>query len=361
MRVTALCVVLFACVACFGASQPVASVVSPMGALVGGTSVAAGTAVFTGDTVQASNGGTVLAFKGGTNLVVFKDASVRLTDANSVELMKGMSRIESRTGSLTLLASNWAVSSTPDAKTGRVAADVLRAADGSVSINVKEGQVSAQNKTSHVVEVASAGRPVLLPGTALPPDPQGGQAPAPPTTTTHTSGKTIGAYVIGVAALATAAAVLATRETGVSKSDFQALQAQNTALAGQIAALQTQNTALQAQITSLQNTANTLVAFVKAQNTFNQQQEVLINQITATLSQLTAAQAQLNSIQAQITPLLQIVASGGTLTAAQQTQLASLAAQQATLATTISTLSGTLATELAALQALVPPPSPSFP
>jgi len=205
--------------------------------------VPAGTTVFQGDIVETQMGNTVLTFGRGDSLLLTPNSSVRVTDESSVELLKGMSRLQGRSGAVRLLASNWVLSAKPDEKTGRVTADILRDDNGTVSLNVRDGELTARNASTMQVAVASAGRPVLLPVAVLSPDRQDGtnsgqagqggprQVPSPPTVGGGGKpgvGRT--AVVAAVIAGGTVALALALHKD-TDKPSQQAVQAQGAALA----------------------------------------------------------------------------------------------------------------------------------
>lgn len=308
--------------------------------------VPSGAAVFAGDTINAESGKAFITFAAGDSVILGPGSQVRVTGTQNVpavEVVKGMSRLQFRTKEVRLLASTWTVRAKPDAKTGRLTADVVRDGDGSVSLNVKEGELEASR--GREVAVAAAGRPVMLPAAALPPgSPQ--QAP-PPAAATTGKGKAlvIAALAVGIAGIAAGAAVLASKnDTGAEANALaaaarqQAAQAQQQAalLQQQNAALQAQLTAAQAQVTAVQTELNSALAGLAAESTLLAQLQTLVNS-------LSAAQTQLITVQSQLAPLAQKVASGQTLTPAEQQQLASLTAQQTALANTITTLTGQVA------------------
>ena len=333
---------------------------------VGGVTVPSGTALYMGDTIQTAAGYARFTLSGGAGFVVNPNSKVRLTGTQSVELVKGMSRIESRGRELTLIASAWALTPSPDSKTGRVSADVVVEDSGRVSVNVSEGRLTATNKATKEVAVAQLGRPVLLPAAAAP-----SAAPQPPAGTPSAGGrsnaKTIGAYVVGITAATIGIAAIATRpETGVSKSDFAATQSQLTQISSQLSqassqltTLTSQNTALNAQITSLNAQITSLRNSLTQTTTYNAQVQALLTQLTSILSSLQAAQSSLAANQNAINALVAQVAQGTPLTAAQQAQLQTLQAQQATLSGQISTLAGQAASVANQIGRLTPPVSPT--
>jgi len=387
-------------VASFAASPQPVGMLNSAGSdsvAVGGVTVPSGTTLYQGDTIETASGYARFTLNGGAGFVVNPNSKVRLTGAQSVEFVKGMSRLESRGGQLTMIASAWALTPSLDSKTGRVSADVVVEDSGRVSVNVSQGRLTATNRATKEVAVAQLGRPVLLPAAAAPsPAPQ---APAGGRGVSRDA-KIIGAYVVGVTAAAVGIAAIATRpEKGVSKSDFAASQAQLsqvssqlstantqlTSLAGQLAtantqltsvagqlatanalltshttqlatltsantALQSQITALNTQITSLRNSLNSVVGY-------NTQVQALLAQLSAVLAQLQTAQSALASNQNQINALVAQVAQGIPLTAAQQAQLQTLQAQQATLSGQISSLAGQAAALANQIGPLQPPVS----
>jgi len=327
---------------------------------VGGVTVPSGTALYMGDTIATASGYARFTLSGGAGLVVSPNSKVRLTGTQSVELVKGTSRIESRAAGLTLMASAWALAPSLDSKTGRVSADVVLEDSGRVSVNVSEGRLTATHKATKEVAVAQSGRPVLLPAAAAP-----SPAPQPPAGTPSAGGKSnakvIGAYVVGITAAAVGITALATRETGVSKSDFAASQAQLTQISSQLTQMSSANTALNAQITSLNAQITSLRTTLTSSTTYSQQVQTLLAQMTSILSQLQTAQSSLASNQNQINALVAQVAQGTPLTASQLAQLQTLQAQQATLSGQISSLSGQAASLANQIGGLRPPTSPTNP
>jgi len=327
---------------------------------VGGVTVPSGTALYMGDTIVTASGYARFTLSGGAGFIVNPNSKVRLTGTQSVELVKGMSRIESRGGELTLIASAWALTPSPDSKTGRVSADVVVEDSGRVSVNVGEGRLTATNKATKEVAVAQLGRPVLLPAAAAP-----SPAPQPPSGTPsaggHSNAKTIGAYVVGITAAAVGITALATRETGVSKSDFAASQAQLTQISSQLTQLSNANTALQTQLTSLNAQIASLRTTVSSSTTYSQQVQTLLAQLSSILTQVQTAQSSLAGNQNQINALVAQVAQGTPLTATQLAQLQTLQVQQAGLSGQISSLSGQASSLAGQIGNLRPPASPTSP
>ena len=327
---------------------------------VGGVTVPSGTALYMGDTIVTASGYARFTLSGGAGFIVNPNSKVRLTGTQSVEFVKGMSRIDSRSAGLTLIASAWALTPSLDSKTGRVSADVVVEDSGRVSVNVSEGRLTATNKATKEVAVAQLGRPVLLPAAAAP-----SPAPQPPSGTPSAGGKSnakvIGAYVVGITAAAVGITALATRETGVSQSDFAATRSQLTQISSQLTQMTSANTALNAQITSLNAQITSLRASVSSSATYGQQVQAALSQLTAILASLQTAQSSLAANQNAINALVAQVAQGTPLTAAQLTQLQTLQAQQTTLSSQIATLAGQAATVSNQLRSIAPPSSPTSP
>lgn len=322
-RVVVLVVLLSA--VCFaGTSQPIALVTSSAGAIVDGTMVPNGTAVFKGDTVQPQRGNAVVTFSRVGNMVVPGDSVIRVTGVNVAEIVKGMSHVDSR-GAITVVGSAWSVATEPDSKTGRSSADIFRTDEGNLSVNVKEGRAVAKRTGTKEVAVVLPGHPVLLPSAAAP-DPQ----TAPPASTPGASrgnGKTILVGAIAAAALAASIAALATRndngsEINALQSQLAAQQAQIAALQSQAATLQTLATTLQAQLTALQ-----------AQTSGN---AAIAAQIASLTAQLSTQLANLATVQAQLAAGTITPAEASTQIAAINATLQSLSAQIANLANQIA-------------------------
>lgn len=362
-RATLLVACLVLAVASFAASPQPVGMLSSHGSdtvAVSGVTVPSGTTLYKGDTIETASGYAFFTLTDGAGFVINPNSKVRLTGAQSVELLKGMSRIEARRAELTLVASNWVLAPSLDSRTGRVSADIVVEGSGRVSVNVNEGRMTAKSAGAKEVTVAQLGRPVLLPAAAAPPAPQTPASP-PAASASHSNAKTIGAYVLGVSAIAVGVAAIATRDSGVSASQFSATQGQVAALSSQLSQLSTQNTALQAQVTSLSATVTALRASVASSATYGQNVQALLAQLTSILSQLQTAQSQLASNQNQINALVAQVAGGTPLTSAQMAQLQTLQAAQTTLSGQIASLSSQAATAAGNIGRLTPPVSPTSP
>jgi len=329
IRVAAIACVFFLAVSCHaGNALPVGSLVSTFGTVhVSGVPVPSGATIFSGDVIETAGSRAVFIFREGDAVMVGANATVRVSkngDVPSVEVLKGMSRVQLRSKDLRLMASNWTVRAKPNAQTGRAVADVLRDSDGVVSLNVQEGELIASNGTPKGVRVAAAGKPVLLPAAAVPPS---AGAPAPQGSSGGTRGLTVGAYALAAAAIAVGAAAIAA-------DDDTDQEARNAA-----AAARTQAEAAAAQAAAAAALANSLNA-----------------QITALRAQITALQAQVAALQAaagqigQAGPLLGQLASLSAQLGAQSAQAASLSAQIAAAAAAGNT--GQLNALSAALQAV---------
>lgn len=351
---------VFALASFAGSPQPVGMLNSAGSdnVAVGGVTVPSGTTLYMGDTIETASGYARFTLSGGAGFIVNPNSKVRLTGTQSVQFVKGMSRIDSRSAGLTLNASAWALTPTLDSKTGRLSADVVVEDSGRVSVNVSEGRLTATNKATKEVAVAQLGRPVLLPAAAAP-----SPAPQPPAGTPSAGGRSnarvIGAYVVGITAAAVGITALATRETGVSKSDFAATQSQLTQISSQLTQLSNANTALQTQVTSLNAQITSLRTSLQQTATYNAQVQALLAQLSSILTQVQTAQSSLAANQNQINALVAQVAQGTPLTASQLAQLQTLQAQQATLSGQISTLSGQAANVASQIGNLRPPVSPT--
>lgn len=242
LRIATVVLVLLFAVSCQAAGPtPVGSLTSYGGARLSGVVVPTGAAVFPGDIIESDGSKTILTLTGGDSVLLGVNARVKVTQsgaAPAIEVLQGVSRVHLRSREVRVLASNWSVRGTPDAKSGLVTADIVRDSSGKTSINVKEGELVASR--GQEVAVAAAGRPILLPAAAAPPAPQ--KAPAPAGATKgKASAATVGAFVIGGAAIAVGAAALATRDND------QAKQAQLLAQAAQTQAAQNAQAAQTAQ------------------------------------------------------------------------------------------------------------------
>ena len=283
-----------------------------------GIGVRSGAAVFPGDTIKTGPGSALFTLSGGKTIRIGANSEVRVGKDSSavVEILKGMSRMSSKSEPVTMLASNWRLQGQPDSTTGLLTVDVVRESDGKVSLNVASGQVVARSDRGEAVMVAQVGRPVMLPASmpAAPDTPQAGGGSSK--SSSGTDKAKVLAYLIGAAGIGLGVAALASRED-------------NTDLRTQLASLSTRNAALSSQITSLSTQLQAVAAAA-------QSIKGLSDQLNAVLQQLNTAQSQLATIQSQINTLVAKVASGQPLSAAEQAQLTSLQQQQATLAATVS-------------------------
>ena len=274
---TSVCVVAIAVSLQAGPPVPLGTLTSTFGtAQVSGTSVPSGAAVFSGDTIETRAAKAVFTFTGGDSVMLGPNARVRISQAGNVpaiEVLKGMSRVQLRTKEFKLVASNWTLQPRLDASTGRAIADVLRDSTGAVSVSVQEGELLARNSAGKPFAVAKAGRPTMLPASAVPP-----AASAPPPQIGSPSSELVwGAYIaagvagtLAVIALvgdddddgAAAAQALAAQVTDL-QSQVSALLAQLNALSGDfeaVAALTAELGALQAELATIQAEINQILA-----------------------------------------------------------------------------------------------------
>jgi len=297
-----------------------------------GIPVKSGAAVFPGDSIKTGAGGALFTLSDSKSIQIGPNSEVRVGKDSSVEIVSGMSRVQSKTQTFAMLASDWKLQGQPDSKTGVLTADVVRQADGKVSLNVASGQVSARSNRGNVVMVAQVGRPLLLPASIPMPDPppQGGSSASG-----GVSKPVIVAAILGAAGLGAGIAAIATQDD-------------NSDLKSQVTSLATQNAALTTQINALRTSLNAVAAAA-------QQIKGLTDQLNTALANLTNLSNQLDVIQRQINTLVAKVASGQSLTAAEQASLASLQAQQAALAAQITTASNTVNTIITSIKNTVVP------
>lgn len=282
--------VLGAVVGQAGTGLPVGSLVTTGNAKVSGIAVPNGTAVFAGDTIENGAGSSVFTSRRGDSITLLNNARVKVGE-DQAELLSGMSRLQARSREVTITASEWKLEARPDAKTGVVTADVVRGADGMLSINVKEGQVVARSQRG--VTLVAAGRPVLLPNAAAPP---AGPGPQQQPAGARSRGDVVGAYILGAAAVAIGAAVLATRDD--NEEEIRELQTQLQQLQGSLTALQNTITALQAQVNTLNATITALRNQINTLQLGEIQRNALIQQLAALTAQLAADQARLAQLLA---------------------------------------------------------------
>jgi exonuclease VII small subunit len=329
-------VIILAVVPCMiAATMPVGSLSSSGDSTVSGVSVPSGTAVFPGDLISTSKSGAVLNLSQGGTIQLGLDSQVRMPSnpAKGIEIVKGLSRVQSKSREVVLSASDWHLQGQPNAKTGQFTADVLRESDGRVSLNVSSGDIVAHSNQGNVTLMAQVGHPLMLPASMPDPTPTptptpqgGGSGSGSGSSGSGVSKGTVWALAaLGVAGVAIGAAALASRPPDESSavaslsSQVSSLSSQITALNSQVASLQTSLTAAIASATALQSAA------------------ALVNQLNAQLAILNAAQAALNSAQATINADVIILAAGGTLTATQQ---AALTAAQATVTAQAAIIAG---------------------
>jgi cell division protein FtsB len=291
---------------------------------VSGVAVRSGAAIFPGDTIATGAGSAIVALSNSRTIRMGANAEVRLAKETpaTVEILKGMSRMQSKSEPFTVMASNWSLQGQPDSKTGLLTADVVRTPDGKVSVNVSSGRVAAHSSRGNVVMMAQAGRPIMLPA-GLPADPAPQAGGSGKSSGGGTSPLLIGAYVVGAVAVGVGVAAIATQD------DNSGLKTQITALSTQLSTISTQNAALTTQISSLLAQVNALSAAAAAI-------KGLTDQLNAQVAILVAAQAALAADQTIITNLIAKLASGQTLTAADQAALAAAQADVARQSTAIA-------------------------
>lgn len=275
-----------------------------------GVPVKSGAAVFPGDSIKTGAGSALFTLSNSKSIQIGPNSEVRVGKDSSLEIIRGMSRVQTKSQILLMAASDWKLQGQPDSKTGVLTADVVREADGKVSLNVGSGQVSARSNRGNVVMVAQVGRPILLPASIPMPE------PPPQGSSGGVSRPVVVAALLGAAGLGAGIAAIATRDD-------------NSDVKSQLTSLATQNAALTSQLTALRNSFNALSASV-------QQFKALSDQLNAALVNLTNLSSQLEVVQRQINALLAKVASGQALTPAEQASLASLQAQQTTLGAQIT-------------------------
>jgi len=283
---------------------------------VSGVSVQSGTAVFPGDTITTGSSSALFNLPNGRTMQIGPNSALRVTKDSIVEIVKGNSRMQAKSGPFVMLASNWRLQGTPDVKSGMLTADVVRESDGRVSLNVESGKVTANSNRGNVVMVAEVGRPVYLPSEAPstgPSDPPagsgsgsgGGQGSGGGSSSNHKA-LVVGAYVVGAAAIAVGAAAIASQPSDNSS---------------QVAALSAQVTALNTQAANLLANLNAVAAAAGAS-------AALTAQLNLQIQKIVAAQAALATAQATINGLVAKLAANGSLNATDQ---ATLAAAQATV------------------------------
>ncbi len=360
LRFAILVAILVVAVSCLaGSGLPVGSITSPGTARISGITVPSGAVVFSGDVIEAGPTHAIFTLSDGNFVTLGSNASVRVSKAENVpavELLRGMSRVQMHSKAVRLVASNWTLEANPDARTGRAMADVLRDADGTVSVNVKEGELVARSTGGKTVLRAAVGRPVLLPAAAAPPP----AAPPKPQKSAGSGGSgtspaLVGAYIIGAAAIAAGVAAIASDDTNdeearraAAAANARAEQAARDAAAAarDAAAAAAQVTALQNIVAALQRTVTSLQLQLTQQTQFSQQQQALIVQLADLVTRLNRAQSELNGIAARIL--------AGTATAEDRDRLNVLASQ-------ISGIVGELAGVSDRLAQTRPPGSPSNP
>jgi len=304
---------------------------------VSGVHVQSGTAVFPGDLITTGSNSAVYNLSNGRTVQIGPNSALRISKDSTVDVVKGSSRMQSKSTAFVMLAANYRLQGTPD-KNG-LTADVVRESDGRVALNVTSGKVVATSNTGRYTLVAEAGRPAMLPSSA--PEPSGTPAgspagspspsPSPQGGGGSNKGLIVGAFLVGAVGLAVGAAALADQPADNSS---------------QVAALQSQTTSLSSQITALNSQTANLLTNLNAVSAAASQSQALNTQLSVQIGNLLAAQAALAAAQTQINVLLAKVANGGTLTPADQATLASL--QQ-----TIATQSAAVAAAAAAANSLI--------
>jgi hypothetical protein len=293
---------------------PAGSLTTFGAASVSGIGVQSGAAVFPGDTITTGASSALFNLSNGRSVQIGPNSALRISKDSVVEIMNGMSRMQAKSGTFVMLASNWKLQGQPDSKNGMLTADVVRELDGKVSLNVSSGKIVANHGA--VTMVAEAGHPVMLPS-----DPPS----APPAGAGSGSGSgsgggqgsnhnlLVGAIIVGVAGIALGAAALA-KDPSDNSSQVAALTTQLATANSQISALQTQSANLLANL-------NAVAAAAGASAN-------LTAQLNLQIGKLVAAQAALATAQGIINGLVAKLAANGSLSTADQ---ASLAAAQATV------------------------------
>jgi chaperonin cofactor prefoldin len=297
-----------------------------------GVAVKSGAAVFPGDSIKTGAGGALFTLSSNRSIQIGPNSEVRVGKDSSVEIVRGMSRVQAKSQGFAMVASDWKLQGQPDSKTGLLTADVVREADGKISLNVGSGRVSARSNRGNVVMVAQVGRPLMLPASIpAPPDPPQGAS-------SGVSKGVVVAAILGAAGLGAGIAAIATQD---DNSDLKA----------QLVTLSSQNASLTSQIASLRSSLNAVAAAA-------QQVKALSDSLNAALVNLNNLQNQLAAVQAQINTLVAKVASGQPLSAADQATLANLQAQQAALATQITAATNTVNAIIASIR-VIPFPTPT--
>jgi hypothetical protein len=344
--------IILAVVPCMiAATMPVGSLSSSGDSTVSGVSVPSGTAVFPGDIVATGRSGATLNLSQGGTIQLGVDSQVRVPSnpAKGIEIVKGLSRVQSKSHEVLLRASDWQLQGQPNAKTGQFTADVLREADGRVSLNVSSGDIVAHSNQGNVTLMAQVGRPLMLPAAAPDPTPtptpQGGSGSSGSSSSgSGVSKGTIWALAaLGVAGVAIGAAALASQPTDQTSAVAS--------LSSQVSTLSSQITSLNSQIASLQTSLSAAIASATAL----QAASALVNQLNAQLAILSAAQVSLNSAQAVINADLLTIAAGGTLTPAQQTALVSAQATVTAQAAIIANATAAAASLISQLKGITVP------
>lgn len=292
-----------------GTALPVGSLTSFGSAKVSGLAVPNGTTVFSGDVIETGATHAIFTLAGGDSVVVGANASVRVTPS-SIEVLRGSSRVSFRSPDLRVVASSWTLNST-----GRSSAEFVRSEDGKVSVNVREGQLTARNPLAKPVLVAS-GRPVLLPAAAAPSPAPG---PTPQVDRDRSDAALVGAYVLGAAALAMGLAVMLS-------DDDEDDEARRAAAAAQAAAEAARTQAAAAQAAAAAAAAD--AARLRADLTALQGR---VNQAGPLLVEVTALQAELVAILGQIGARGSATAAEIARIAAIRTRLEQIGAQLRTL------------------------------
>jgi len=304
---------------------------------VSGVNVQSGTAVFPGDTISTGSSSALFNLPNGRTMQIGPNSALRINKDSVVEIVKGMSRMQAKSGAFVMLASNWKLQGQPDAKSG-LAADVVRESDGKVSLNVVSGKVTATSNRGNVVMVAEAGKPLMLPaeapstGPSDPPAGGGGQGSGGGSSSNHKA-LVVGAYIVGAAAIAVGAAAIASQPADSSS--------QVTALNSQIAALNTQAANLLANLNAVAAAAGASAA--------------LTAQLDLQIQKLVAAQAALATAQGIINGLVAKLAANGSLSASDQSALATAQATVTAQTAIISAASTAAAALISQIQQISVP------
>src|ERR1035437_4671219 len=104
--------------ALMAATMPAGSLTTFGATSVSGVSVPSGAAVFPGDVITTGANSAIFNLPNGRTIQMGPNSTLRVSKDSVVEVVKGMSRMQAKSGPFVMLASNWQLQGQPDKKNG---------------------------------------------------------------------------------------------------------------------------------------------------------------------------------------------------------------------------------------------------